>query len=89
MTTAINPAPCRWCGTPHHGRHCPSVKAIEFHPDGVTVKRVEFFESQTVVFHPIERAIARSPVTASAQSTEPPDRFAGFSRGNWDIRPAS
>jgi len=34
--------PCRYCGStlPHPGI-CPSVKAIEYHPDG-TVKRVEF-----------------------------------------------
>jgi hypothetical protein len=31
---------CGWCGG-HHGRLCPSVKAIEFHPTG-EVKRVEF-----------------------------------------------
>lgn len=31
---------CRWCGMTH-GPQCPSVKAIDFFPDG-TVKRVEF-----------------------------------------------
>ena len=31
---------CRWCGL-IHGPRCPSVKAIEYFPDG-TVKRVEF-----------------------------------------------
>lgn len=38
--------PCRYCGStlPHPGI-CPSVKAIEYHPDG-TVKRVEFHGPQ-------------------------------------------
>lgn len=31
---------CQWCGL-IHGPRCPTVKAIEYHPDG-TVKRVEF-----------------------------------------------
>jgi hypothetical protein len=35
---------CRWCGM-IHGKLCPSVKAIEFHPDG-TVRRVEFKSAQ-------------------------------------------
>ncbi len=35
------PRQCGWCGM-IHGPRCPSVKAMEFHPDG-TVKRVEFF----------------------------------------------
>lgn len=32
---------CRWCGM-LHGAGCPSVKAIEFYADGITIKRVEF-----------------------------------------------
>lgn len=31
---------CRYCGM-IHGPKCPSIKAIEYHPDG-TVKRIEF-----------------------------------------------
>jgi hypothetical protein len=31
---------CKWCGM-IHGPRCPSVKAIEYFPDG-TIKRVEF-----------------------------------------------
>lgn len=31
---------CRWCGMAH-GERCPTVKKMEFHPDG-TVKSVEF-----------------------------------------------
>jgi hypothetical protein len=38
MTTITN---CRFCGM-SHGIRCPSVKAIEYFEDGVTVKRVEF-----------------------------------------------
>ncbi len=33
---------CRWCGYEEHGGICPTIKAIEFFDDGVTVKRVEF-----------------------------------------------
>ena len=41
-TTAVTEiGKCRWCGM-IHGPMCPSVKAIEYHADGVTVKRVEF-----------------------------------------------
>jgi len=32
---------CRWCGEVH-GPRCPRVRVIEFYPDGVTIKRVEF-----------------------------------------------
>lgn len=42
MSTGLNdPNRCRWCGT-FHGPPCPLVKAFEFYPDGVTVKRVEY-----------------------------------------------
>lgn len=41
---------CQWCsnGTTYinHAGPCPRVKAIEYHRDGVTVKRVEFFEER-------------------------------------------
>jgi hypothetical protein len=33
---------CPWCGA-LHGPRCPTVKAIEYDCDGVTVKRIEFF----------------------------------------------
>ncbi len=40
-TSAVSyPGACRWCGV-IHGPTCPTVKAIEFFPDG-SVKRVEF-----------------------------------------------
>ena len=39
MSTTITE--CRFCGQ-SHGMRCPSVKAIEYFEDGVTVKRVEF-----------------------------------------------
>jgi hypothetical protein len=61
QTSAINPLACRYCGMPH-GPTCWMVKAIEYHADGITVKRVEFktgkdYEQQVVsvpsVFPPI------------------------------------
>lgn len=36
------PEPCRWCGT-YHQQRCPLVRSLEYHEDGVTVKRVEFW----------------------------------------------
>lgn len=37
-----NAAPkCQYCGGFPHQGICPTVKAIEYHPDG-TIKRVEF-----------------------------------------------
>jgi len=39
MSGVVYP-PCKWCGV-SHGPRCPSVAAIEYHPDG-TVRRVEF-----------------------------------------------
>jgi hypothetical protein len=42
MSTDATPK-CRWCGGPLHRGQCPLVKALEFHPDGFTVKRVEFW----------------------------------------------
>lgn len=43
MNTTSLPAtrPCPYCGNVHT-TVCPMVKAIEYHADGVTVKRVEF-----------------------------------------------
>jgi len=38
--TGVATGGCQWCGL-HHGVQCPSVKAIEYFPDG-TIKRVEF-----------------------------------------------
>lgn len=34
---------CPHCGMIHQST-CPRIKAIEYHPDGITVKRVEFHE---------------------------------------------
>lgn len=34
---------CRWCGQPWHTTICPLVKAMEYHADGFTLKRVEFW----------------------------------------------
>lgn len=36
--------PCKYCGA-SHGVRCPSIAAIEYHPDG-TVRRVEFVQPQ-------------------------------------------
>ena len=33
---------CRFCGQDHGAFRCPSIKAIEYFEDGITVKRVEF-----------------------------------------------
>jgi hypothetical protein len=40
---------CRWCGHIHLTPQCPAVKAIEYWPDGITVKRVEFFVDKPLV----------------------------------------
>lgn len=46
MTSTDATPKCRWCGQPWHVAQCPLVKALEFHPDGITVKRVEFWPTQ-------------------------------------------
>jgi hypothetical protein len=46
MSTDATPR-CRWCGQPFHQGICPTVKAMEFHPDG-TMKRVEFWSTDKV-----------------------------------------
>ena len=48
---------CPYCGL-HHDKQCPSVKAIEYHPDG-TVKRVEFVTSADYPqkFDPLDFAV--------------------------------
>lgn len=33
---------CQYCGTIHEAI-CPRIKSIEYHPDGTTVRRIEFF----------------------------------------------
>jgi hypothetical protein len=44
--TALPSPTCRWCGA-WHGPRCPTVQAIEYHPDG-TVKRVEFVKPESI-----------------------------------------
>ncbi len=44
MSTTTTITNCRFCGM-SHGMRCPSVKAIEYFEDGVTVKRVEFMSA--------------------------------------------
>lgn len=41
QTSAVPQPKCPYCGMMPHPGVCPSVKAIEYHPDGST-KRVEF-----------------------------------------------
>jgi hypothetical protein len=36
--------PCKYCGE-SHGIRCPSIAAIEYHPDG-TMRRIEFVQPQ-------------------------------------------
>jgi hypothetical protein len=49
-TTAVTEiGKCRWCGM-IHGPMCPSVKSIEYHADGVTVKHVEFRDYNQVPY---------------------------------------
>jgi hypothetical protein len=36
-------AACHHCDNYHPGA-CPKIKAIEYHSDGITVRRVEYFE---------------------------------------------
>ena len=35
---------CPRCGANHRLEQCPQVKAIEYHEDGRTIRRVEFFD---------------------------------------------
>jgi hypothetical protein len=39
---------CPHCGMIHQTT-CPRIKEIEFYPDGIVVKRIEFHPSQPVV----------------------------------------
>jgi uncharacterized protein YacL len=45
-STEPQPKPCRWCSEPWDQVYhtiCPRVRAIEYYPDSVQVKRVEFW----------------------------------------------
>ena len=35
---------CPRCGANHRLEQCPQVKSIEYHEDGRTIRRVEFFD---------------------------------------------
>lgn len=39
--------PCKYCGGPHVPMHCPRVRAIEYFPDGFTMRRIEFHREDT------------------------------------------
>lgn len=64
-TSAVEQPKCQYCGAMQHQGTCPTVKAIEYHPDG-TVKRVEF-KTQTD-FHAFPPIDYNNPkLTAAAQ----------------------
>lgn len=62
---------CRWCGL-YHGKKCPAVKAMEFHPDG-SIKRVEFFapNDSYPVLAPPAPVIIGDPTCRSGMSSHP------------------
>lgn len=47
-TSAIGSGTCGHCGMIHQGQ-CPRIKAIEYYPDGISVKRVEYHESRPII----------------------------------------
>lgn len=66
------PKQCGWCGM-IHGPRCFSVHAIEFYPDGITVKRVEFVKPTgvDVLSLPVRPAMA---ATVGAPSVAVPSK---------------
>ena len=60
---------CRWCEL-IHGPICPTVKAIEYYDDGVTVKRVEFKTAADYAIPGI--APWPAPLPTPAPTTWPP-----------------
>lgn len=60
MNTAQPSPTCGWCGL-IHGPRCPSVAAIEYHADGITVKRVEFVQP---TYQPISSPAFPGPITS-------------------------
>lgn len=42
MSTIVNTPRCPYCGAFSHAGMCPRVRSVEYWPDGVTVKRIEF-----------------------------------------------
>jgi hypothetical protein len=58
-----NDGKCRFCGM-YHGPLCPSVRAIEYHPDG-TVKRVELVASDYALEQPAHATSVRGPFTVT------------------------
>ena len=47
-TSAVGSITCGHCGMIHQGQ-CPRIKAIEYYPDGISIKRVEYHESKPIV----------------------------------------
>jgi hypothetical protein len=50
---------CPRCGANHRLEQCPQVKAIEYHEDGRTIRRVEFFDGTGA--RPLEMTISVGP----------------------------
>jgi len=44
----LNTSPCPHCGFIHQTT-CPRIKSMEYYPDGIVVKRIEFHEPKPVV----------------------------------------
>lgn len=42
QTTSLGLNTCRWCGLIHQ-EMCSRIKEIEYHLDGITIKRVVFY----------------------------------------------
>lgn len=62
-TMTLMPRLCPWCGITH-GPRCPSIQAIEYHPDG-SIKRVEFVKPEPIAgFDP--EILRKGPAAATA-----------------------
>lgn len=60
--------PCPYCGK-HHHETCPRVSAMEYYPDGKTIKRVEFHGSQPFRAVPQQQTAVTEIVTIPACNT--------------------
>lgn len=56
--TGISEANCPYCGASHVGAVCHRLKRIEYNPDGLTIKAVEF--------HPPDAGSAMDPLKVCA-----------------------
>lgn len=82
MQTTDAAQKCPYCGLPPHPGVCPTVKAIEYHPDGVTVKRVEFKTAadypQQVISVPSVFSVGDAPARMSGAATTKVDLASAF-----------